>query len=124
MKRANAVLDLKNDKAVLFGNEKKNSSKHPLVITVYCVTFKNACSNHGADEVLISEEAQTSRETFHKQFGHSNSEKFKFLLKDAGNSDPELSNMVDGICKKCEVCLKFKKPDSKPAVAYQLSKRF
>ena len=103
LKRANAVLDLKNDKAVLFGNEvklKQASSGH------YCVTLKNACSNHGADEVLTIEEAQTNTEKreivekLHKQFSHSNPEKLKSLLKDAGNSDSELSNMVDEICKK------------------------
>ena len=127
LKRANAVLDLKNDKAVLFGNEvklKQTSSGH------YCVTLKNACSNHGADKVLIIEKAQTNTEKrkitekLHKQFGHSNPEKLKSLLKDAGNSVPELSNMVDEICKKCEVCLKFKKPDPKPVVAYPLAREF
>ena len=113
LKRVNVVLDLKNDKAVLFGNEvklKKTSSGH------YCVTFKNACWSHGADEVLIIEEAQILKnrkivEKLHKQFGQSNPEKLKSLLTDAGNSDPEMSNMVDEFCKKCEVCLKFKKPD-------------
>ena len=102
LKRANAVLDLKNDKAVLFSNEvklKQTSSGH------YCVTRKSACSNHGADEVLITEEVQTNTEKkivekLHKQFGHSNLEKLKSLLKGAGNSDSEMYNMVDEICKK------------------------
>ena len=52
LKRANAVLDIKNNTAVLFSNEvklKQTSSGH------YCVTTKNACSNNGADEVLIIE---------------------------------------------------------------------
>ena len=79
LKRANAVLDLKNDKAVCFGNEvklKQTSSGH------YRVTLKNACSNHGADEVLIIEGTQTNTEKrkiaekLHEQFGHSNPEKF------------------------------------------------
>ena len=59
LKRANAIIDLKNDKAFLFGNKiklKQTSSGH------YCVKLKNACSNHGADEVLIVEEAQTNTE--------------------------------------------------------------
>ena len=59
LKRANAVLVLKNAKAVLFGNEiklKQTSSCY------YCVTLKNACSNHGADEVLMIEKAQTNTE--------------------------------------------------------------
>ena len=121
MKRANTVLDLKNDKAVLFGSE-VNSSKHPPVIIV--LHLKNACPNHGADEVLIIEEAQTNTEKrkilekLHKEFGNSNPKKLKSLLKHAGNSDPELSNMVDEICKKCEVCLKFKKTVPKLVVAY------
>ena len=46
------------------------------------------------------------------------------MSKDAGNSDPELSNMVDEICKKCEACLKFKKPDPKFAVVYPLAREF
>ena len=57
LKQANAVLDLKHDKAVLFSNEiklKHTSSSN------YCVKPKIACSNHGADEVLIIEEAQTN----------------------------------------------------------------
>ena len=59
LKRANVVLDIKNDKAVLFGNGvklKQTSSSH------YCVTLKNACSNRGADEVLIIEEDETNTE--------------------------------------------------------------
>ena len=81
--------------------------------------------------MLIIEEAQTNTEKrkivekLHKQFGHSNPEKLKSLLKDAGNSDPELSiNMVDEICEKCEVCLKSKKRYPKPVVAYPLAREF
>ena len=84
LKRADAVLDLKNDKAVLFCNEiklKQTSSGQ------YCVTLKNACSNHGADEVLIIEEAQTNTEKrkiakkLHKQFGHSKSRQTEIFVK-------------------------------------------
>ena len=100
LKQANAVLDLKNDQAVLSGNEVKLKQTSP---GHYCVTLKSACSNHGVYEVLITEEDQTNTEKrkivekLHEQFGHSNPEKLKSLLKDAGN--PELSNMVDEICK-------------------------
>ena len=56
--------------------------------------------------MLITEETQTNTERkniekLHKQFGHSNPEKLKSLLKDDGNSDPKLSNTVDEICKTC-----------------------
>ena len=84
LKRADAVLDLKNDKAVLFCNEiklKQTSSGQ------YCVTLKNACSNHGTDEVLIIEEAQTNTgkrkiaKKLHKQFGHSKSREIEIFVK-------------------------------------------
>ena len=32
--------------------------------------------------------------------------------------------MVGEICKKCEVCLKFKKQDPKPVVAHPLAREF
>ena len=32
--------------------------------------------------------------------------------------------MVDEICKKCAVCLKFKKPDLKPVVVCPLAREF
>ena len=47
----------------------------------------------------------------------------KSLLKDAGNSDPDLSNMVDEICKNV-IFLKFKKTDLKSVVAYPLAREF
>ena len=46
------------------------------------------------------------------------------MLKNAGNSDQELSSIVDEICKKCDVCLKFKKPYPEPVVAYPIAREF
>ena len=60
----------------------------------------------------------------HKQFGHASYEHLKSLLKNAGVSDQNTSEMLEHICKECNTCLLFKKPPPCPAAGLPFTSDF
>ena len=60
----------------------------------------------------------------HQQFGHPSSERLKKLIKDAGNSNEELFNMIDMVTNTCDTCKRYKISPPKPAVTFPLATVF
>ena len=129
LKKAGACLDLKNDKALMFGQEiqlQLASSGH------YCVDIKSAkdferkpylLSSH--EVLMINDEMNPSEKKkklvkLHKQFGHSSFER----PKNAGVVNSNTFELLHGVCSSCEICLKYKKPNQKPIVGFPLATRF
>ena len=133
LKKAGACLDLKNDKALKFGQEiqlQLTSSGH------YCVDIKSAkdferkpylLSSH--EVLMINDEMNPSEKKkklvkLHKQFGHSSFERLKNLLKNAGVVNSNTFELLHEVCSSCEICLKYKIPDQKPIVGFPLAAGF
>ena len=133
LKKAGACLDLKNDKALMFGQEiqlQLTSSGH------YCVDIKSAkdferkpylLSSH--EVLMINDEMNPSEKKkklvkLHKQFGHRSFEWLKNLLKDAGVVNSNTFELLHEVCSSCEICLKYKKPNQKPIVGFPLATGF
>ena len=60
----------------------------------------------------------------HKQFGHPRSTRPIDLIKTAGISDKDLLDMVKDLDKSCEICMRYKRPSSRPVVGFSLSHDF
>ena len=60
----------------------------------------------------------------HKQFGHPKSARPIDLIKTAGISDKDLLDMVKDLDKSCEICMRYKRPSSRPVVGFSLSHDF
>ena len=60
----------------------------------------------------------------HKQFGHPKSARLIDLIKTAGISDKDLLDMVKDLDKSCEICMRYKRPSSRPVVGFSLSHDF
>ena len=128
LKKANTVIDLQNDTAVMFGenvNLEFNSSGH------YCVNILDRhYENNQDEEVLIAQENMTTDQKkkkilkLHKQFGHASVERLTKLIKTAGNGNSEILGIIPEIVNNCSMCLKFKKPSPKPAVGLPLATEF
>ncbi len=112
MKRAGTVLDMEEDRAVMFNKPVKldfTSSGH------YCVNImddksrgheESQCEN---EILIISEEMSSAAKRkillkLHKQFGHASAEKLQRLLKSAGNKDTECDSLLIKIVSECEIC--------------------
>ena len=57
----------------------------------------------------------------HKQFGHPKSARLIDLIKTAGISDKDLLDMVKDLDKSCEICMRYKRPSSRPVVGFSLA---
>ena len=60
----------------------------------------------------------------HKQFGHPKSARLIDLIKTAGISDKDLLDMVKDLDKSCEICMRCKRPSSRPVVDFSLAHDF
>ncbi|KAL1281668.1 hypothetical protein QQF64_000471 [Cirrhinus molitorella] len=113
LKRVGAVLDLQNDKAIMF--------KHPVTLELtfsghYCVNLQQKdlpcdvekCSE---DEVLMVTENMSPKEKkrvllkLHKQFGHASVDRLEKLLASSGNYDDECIRILKNIVDSCETCV-------------------
>ena len=70
------------------------------------------------------EEKNKIAKKLHCQFGHSEAEKLKKLLKSANICDQELNREIDTVERICDICLKFIKLKLRPAVGFSLSEDF
>ena len=128
LKKANTVIDLQNDTAVMFGehiNLEFTSSGH------YCVNILDRhYENNPDEEVLITQENMTNDQQknmilkLHKQFGHASVERLTKLIKAAGTKDRDILEIIPEIVNNCDICLKFKRPSPKPAVGLPLATEF
>ncbi len=150
LKRAGAVLDIENDKAMMFKQLVRlelTSSGH------YCVNLreesnpawiearkendiltvtesKGESEAQNEDDILTVTENMTTREKhkvllkLHKQFGHASVEKLQKLLVAAGNNDSECIKILEDIVTHCETCIRHSKPTPKPAVALPMASTY
>ncbi|KAK6187111.1 hypothetical protein SNE40_005204 [Patella caerulea] len=129
LKRAETVLDLNNDRAMMFNREIQlnfTSTGH------YCIdiTPTENGQNKFHNEILLFEEVQSKEQKMtllmklHLQFGHASSERLKKLLKSAGNVDNSIIQLVDEATKDCEVCIQYKRPPKKPVVGLPQATEF
>ena len=131
MKRANTIIDFKNDYVELFGkmiNLFFTSSGH------YCIPIKNVTNNLGAfndvNNVLNSNctsdknEKKNKALKLHHQFGHQNYKKIVDLLKDAEVNDKESEEELKKVNDSCEICLRYKNSRPRPIVGFSMAKSF
>lgn len=154
MKRAGTVLDMENDRAVMFNkpikldftssghycvnitdNNKDNIQKNDQVLaTTENAIPKEKQEKHEQgqceDEILIISEnmSSTSKQRtllkLHKEFGHASSDKLQRLLKSSGNNDAECIAILQKIISECEICQRYSKPTPKPAVGLPLASEY
>ena len=112
LKKAVACLDLKNDKALMFGQVihlQLTLSGH------YCVDIRSAEDFERKPYLLNSHEILTINDEMnpsekkklvklHKQFGHSSFERLRNLLKDAVVASSDTFELLCEVCSSCEIC--------------------
>ena len=129
MKRAKITLDLKNDKAVIFGNIidlKSTPSGH------YCIDITPSAEGNTCIEeslyTLNKDNSPTNKwkiiEKLHKQFAHPSERRLKLLLKDAGVCDNEYMKLVEEISNCCDICKRYKKTPPRPVMCVPLARDF
>ena len=60
----------------------------------------------------------------HRQFFHPSTESLKNLLKQAGETDAEMENLIDELSESCDFCKRYRKTRPRPVVCYPLANRF
>ena len=60
----------------------------------------------------------------HKQFWHPKSASLIDLIRTAGISDKDLLDMIKDLDKSCEICMRYKRPSSRPVVGFSLAHDF
>ena len=74
---------------------------------------------------MVSKTTEEKRKTaikLHQQFNHPHSDGLVKLIKDSGIEDGDLFSMIQEVGATCEICIKYKKPHSRPAVGISLGK--
>ena len=114
LKKADAIVDMKNDKAFIFGKEVKlhlSTSGH------YCIDIDPSTGKIDAlpdiTEIVFVLESSLSHsdkvkqvEKLHKQFGHTSTENLKRLIKNTGEQGAGLMKIIDEVVQACR---KYKK---------------
>ena len=131
MKRANTVIDFKNEYVELFGKKINlffTSSGH------YCIPIKDITKNletfNDVNNVLnlncTSDKNEKKNEALklHCEFGHHNYKKIVDLLKDTEVNDKQLEEELKKVDYSCEICLRYKKSRPRPIVGLSMAKSF
>lgn len=139
LKRAGTVLDMENDKAVMFNQPVTldfTSSGH------YCVNIVDSKDTCPADtnrilatteeedvilaitDKMSTDEKMKALEKLHKQFGHASVDKLQRLLTTSGNKDTECISLLQKIVSQCETCQRYCKVKPKPAVGLPLASTY
>ncbi|VDI61048.1 Hypothetical predicted protein [Mytilus galloprovincialis] len=133
LKKAGTVLDLKNDRAIMFNKPVElefTSSGH------YCVNIvktkpeiQNVNVNIEENVLNITDDMSTAekRKTLvkvHKQFGHATFNRLTKLLNKAGMTNADTIDILRSVCENCDICMTNKRPSSKPVVGLPLATEF
>ena len=137
MKAAESKIDFVNDRINIFG---KDIHLHFTTSGHYAIPLNETNLNLKTSsledlnfvEVLLTIdniEEKSKKEKYigiklHKQFGHPKSARLIDLIKTAGISDKDLLDMVKDLDKSCEICMRYKRPSSRPVVGFSLSHDF
>ncbi|ESP03465.1 hypothetical protein LOTGIDRAFT_171402 [Lottia gigantea] len=124
LKKADAILDLKNDSATMFGHNVRldfTASGH------YCVDLLPCVNDEQFHDVLFNFDELTTKEKqktlikLHRQFGHASYDRLHKLLVASGIYDKKLFGVLERMIADCEICLQRKKPPNKPTVSLPLA---
>ena len=128
LKKAGTIIDMKNDKAVMFNEE---IGLHTSTSGHYCIEIcpkdEPVCTQGEIHEVLILEDnlsstqqKKTQIEVLHKQFGHASINNLKKLINNAGLMSSDINVLIEGIVNTCETCIKHinKNPVPRPVVTF------
>ena len=129
LKKANAIINLKDDEAIMFGQSVKleqTSSGH------YCVNLRRDSKDNQSkvnevltvlDDLSIKEKTNAIKK-LHRQFGHPSEQKLKDLLKNANIQNKEVYSILSKVVDECDFCIRHKKTPSRPAVSLPMSTDF
>ena len=129
LRRAEAVLDMSNDKATMFHQpvELNYTSTGHYCIDICC---KQEAKDDEESEILLLEGKLNENEKkqtilkLHKQFGHASAENLKKLMQNAGIKNTEVYRDMTEIVEKCDVCARHKKTPPKPVVGMPLAEDY
>ena len=134
MKKANTVIDFKNDKVTMFGETIRimfTSTGHYCV----CINKISEVAHHDDAirvcfvnieklETMSPEEKQKTAIKLHKQFCHVPANRINKLLVNAGINDKEMLKTVETVSDKCKTCKEYSRVPPKPIVALPSGKVF
>ena len=135
MKKANTVINFKNDEVTMYGEKIKvrfTSTGH------YCITlnkYVDVCyygsetfniyfSNLEKVDTFTFEEKERAAIKLHKQFCHATGPRLRKLLVNARVRDKEMLKLVENVANSCDICKKYRKTPPKPIVTMPLAKVF
>ena len=130
MKKADMVLDFKNDSLKVFNRSLKlttTESGH------YCIPLASPSleESHVSTVLFINKlrnksdcEKKKVAEKLHKQFSHPSAEKLHNFVRSAEITDKRFLKFLLEIPSSCEICLKFKRAKPRPVVGLPLATRF
>lgn len=140
LKKAGAILDMENDKVVMFKQPvplEFTSSGH------YCVDIRDkdtrshikdikdvVLTTTAEDETLIVTENMFPDEKrkvllkLHKQFGHASADRLQKLIQSSGNKDKDCLTILQQIVHDCDICQRYSKTKPKPAVGLPLASEY
>ena len=135
MKKANTVIDFKNDVVRMFGETIKirfTATGH------YCVSLNQVAEVAHDDksvirvcfvnlekmDVMSSEEKEKAAIKLHKQFCHVPANRINKLLVNAGVKDNEMLRTMESVSEKCRTCRELSRVPPKPIVALPTGKVF
>ncbi|XP_061906336.1 uncharacterized protein LOC133659674 [Entelurus aequoreus] len=139
LKKAGTVLDMENDRAVMFKQQiplEFTSSGH------YCVDIrdKNSTTQQMKDDVILAATAEDEVLTvtenmssaekrkillkLHKQFGHASADRLQRLIQSSGNKDKDCLTILQQIVHDCDICQRYSKAKPRPAVGLPLATEY
>ena len=121
LKRAEMVIDMKNDKATIFNRPVElqlSSSGH------YCINICPTQTSETTEQVLVNvldctlprSKRCKKVKKLHEQFSHASENQMVKMLERAGMMDKELHDIVNEVIRNCNTCVKFKRAVPKPVV--------
>jgi transposase InsO family protein len=125
MKKAEMILDLNNDSAIVFNTK---VSLGTTTMGHYTLPIHRPPTNETISYILLNNVRCMNKidiaSKLHRQFAHPSSEKLRKLLRDAGRDDTELYSAVDQVTESCDTCIRYKKPRPRPVVAFSMGRTF
>ncbi|XP_024125019.2 uncharacterized protein LOC112144625 [Oryzias melastigma] len=131
LKRAGTVLDMENDRVVMFKEQiplELTSSGH------YCVDIRDETAevtySEAESEVLVVTAEMSPKEKqkillkLHKQFGHASADRLQRLIQSSGNNDKDCLSILQQIIHECEICQKHQRSKPKPAVGLPMASEY
>ena len=125
LKKAGTVLDMTNDKAIMFGKDVplRFSTNGHYAIDIF-PKGENTESQDFCEQILVFEKdvpektKQKQMIKIHKQFGHASAENLKRLFNNAGKLDKEIIALIDKTLQGCDTCRMYRKANPKPIVGF------